>query len=110
MTNDSPHLTRLVQRAPLDLLRELVTNESAALGGAVPWERDPKEVRAALKTAVLDLPRAERHALDRLSERIDRMADEAGSRRSTTSTRDHRCRGVRDDPRPVCPQSLALPA
>lgn len=78
MTNASPHITRLVHRAPLDLLRELVTKESAALGGAVPWERDPKEVRAALKTAVLDLPRAERHALDRLCERIDHMADEAG--------------------------------
>lgn len=81
MTNDSPHASRPAQGAPLVLLREWLIRESEALCRALPWERDSKEVRAALRTAIGKLPGAERQVLDELCERMDRMADEAGALR-----------------------------
>lgn len=76
--NDSPHITHLAQRAPLDLLRDFLAHENEALCNAISWDDDSKAVRVAVKTSVLDLPDAERRTLDQLSERIDRMTDEAG--------------------------------
>lgn len=78
MKNDSPHATRLAQRAPLDLLREFLVRENEALCNGIPWHREAKEVRAALQMAILNLPRTDRCAIDELCERIDRMTDEAG--------------------------------
>lgn len=78
MKNDSPHLTRLVQRAPLDLLRQFLAKPDTALSDAALWAEDAKQTRAALKQAIPTLPDAGRAELNRLCERIDRMTDEAG--------------------------------
>ena len=78
MKNDSPHLTRLVQRAPLDLLHRLLAKPGHPLAESTLWSDDAKQARAALKGAIPTLPAAERRDLDRLCERIDRMTDEAG--------------------------------
>ena len=78
MKNDSPHLTRLVQRAPLDLLHQLLAKPGSAFNDAALWGEDAKQARAALKEAIPTLPPADRRDLDRLCERIDRMTDEAG--------------------------------
>jgi hypothetical protein len=78
MKNDSPHITRLVQRAPLDLLRPFLTKHADTFGDETLWTDDEKQIRATLKKVIPDLPDAERQDLNRLCERIDRMTDEAG--------------------------------
>lgn len=78
MKNDSPHLTRIVQRAPVDLLRLFLAKPGSVFSEASLWAEDAKQTRAALKQSILTLPDAERAELNRLCERIDRMADEAG--------------------------------
>jgi hypothetical protein len=79
MKNDSPHLTRLVQRAPLDLLRQLLAKPGNAFSAEAIWKADAKQTRAALKDAIPTLPASERRDFDRVCERIDRMTDEAGA-------------------------------
>jgi hypothetical protein len=78
MKNDSPHITRLVQRAPLELLRPLLTKHADTFGDETLWTDDEKQTRTVLKQAIPGLPDAERQDLNRLCERIDRMTDEAG--------------------------------
>ena len=78
MKNDSPHITRLMQRAPLELLRPFLAKRADAFGDETLWTEDHKQTRTALKQAIPGLPDAERQDLNRLCERIDRMTDEAG--------------------------------
>jgi hypothetical protein len=60
MKNDNPHITRLVQRAPLDLLRPFLAKHAGPFGDESLSSGDHTQTRTALKQAIPGLPDAER--------------------------------------------------